>query len=163
MTKPQAWDSGKYDARAGTYSADHRKWGGDLYMHDIDGAEWTHHGGRWFPVALIEECCIAADVSHKQWQLPRTLELSEKLSAVYGYRVGAYFVRWSADPAQPVGERITELLVTCLNNQQTATLSRDQWINYLRLLRRRVVERLSEAEALPDLEREGEQRGQVPS
>lgn len=142
MAKRQFYDEGKQSTSVNTYSADHRQWGEDLAYHDVDGIEWTAVNGRWYPVALVEECWRgSADV--RGWQLERYRELADALSKGYGYTVHAFYVKWLADPSKEVGERVREVNVQCLNTGQRVTWTRQRWIEQLRRLRRRVRERLS--------------------
>lgn len=126
------------------YRADHRQWGDDFAYHDIDGVEWTGVNGKWYPVAVVEECAKANEREDvRRWTLPRYQELAEALTSHYGYRIHAYFVRWSADESKPEGERVQSLDVRCLTSGKEVTFTRDGWVSYLRLLRNRVQQRIA--------------------
>ena len=144
MAKPQVYQAGKATSSVNVYSEEHRHWGDDLYYHDVDGIEWTVVNGRWYPVAVIEECSASNERrDRREWTLPRVREVAEAFSLYYGYSVRAYFVRWVADHGADVGSRIGELHVQCLRSGTEATFTRQTWVAHLRYLRRRIRQRLA--------------------
>lgn len=147
MAKRQVRPCGRLDPRANIYSEDHRRWGEDLRLLDIDSieglwVEWAKHEGAWFPVALIEEHS-ADTVVDRRWQLARYLDLSKIISAGTGRTVHAFEVSWTVDEARPIGQRIQWVEVTCLNTKVRRSWSREQWIDYLWRLRAQLREQLA--------------------
>lgn len=147
MAKPQRYSSGKQSASTVTYSQDHRKWGDDLYYSDTDGIEWVAVKDKWYPVALIEECRVQIDID-RTWQLNRHRDIASALSRGYGYDVRAFWVRWEADTAQPEGQRVQSVHVTALSydsrDGRERDFTRDEWIAFLRKLRRDVTRSVRE-------------------
>lgn len=142
MAKRQCYSDGKYTAATVTYSSDHRHWGNDLQYCDVDGIEWAEINRRWYPVALIEECDASRTVD-RDWQLSRYAELAGALSQAYGYTIHAFWVRWTANPTLPEGERVQTLDVMCVTSGTRKVFDRLQWVEFLRGLRRKVRARLS--------------------
>ena len=142
MAKEARYSEGKYDTFTQTYSHDHRQWGNDLYYCDVDGVEWMPVGSKWYPVAIVEEC-HASRVNDRSFQLARYCELADALSSYYGYRVHAFFVKWTCNLGQPEGERIETVDVTCLATGARRQWTRERWVQQLRTLRDRVRKHLS--------------------